>query len=230
MLRKFLLVTGIAASLLYLAMNIFIPPLFDGYSVRSQAISELSAIGAPTREVWTSLVLVYAVLMAAFGWGVWASAAGRRGLRVAGALVVVNSAIGLAWPPMQLRGQPMATTDVLHIVFAVVTVSLFFLTMAFAAGALGRGFRWYSIGTIVVFLVFGTLTALDAPRLAANAPTPWLGVWERINIGAYMLWIIVLAVRLLRRPRVVLAEPAGSAAKVAGMRHQRRSTARPSTS
>lgn len=215
MLRKSLLVCGIAASLLYVAMNIFIPPLFDGYSVRSQAVSELSAIGAPTREIWASVGLVYTVLMAAFGWGVWASAGGSRALRVAGALVVVNSAIGLAWPPMQLRGHPMATTDVLHIVFAIATVSLFFLTMAFAAGALDRGFRVYSIGTIVVFLVFGTLTALDAPRLAANAPTPWLGVWERINIGAYMLWIIVLAVRLIRRPRASLTQRAGGATKVA---------------
>jgi hypothetical protein len=46
--------------------------------------------------------------------------------------------------------------------------------------------------------VFGVLTGLDAPRLAANLPTPWMGVWERINIFGYLLWIIVLAIILLR--------------------------------
>jgi hypothetical protein len=29
-------------------------------------------------------------------------------------------------------------------------------------------------------------------------PTPWMGVWERINIYAYMLWVVVLATALLR--------------------------------
>jgi hypothetical protein len=32
----------------------------------------------------------------------------------------------------------------------------------------------------------------------ANEPTPWIGVWERINIGVYMLWVVVLAIALLR--------------------------------
>lgn len=31
-------------------------------------------------------------------------------------------------------------------------------------------------------------------------PTPWMGVWERINIIAYMIWIVVLAILLLRAP------------------------------
>jgi hypothetical protein len=28
-----------------------------------------------------------------------------------------------------------------------------------------------------------------------------IGIWERINIGAYMLWMIVLAVHLLKRTK-----------------------------
>jgi hypothetical protein len=34
--------------------------------------------------------------------------------------------------------------------------------------------------------------------LQANLPTPWVGVWERILIGAFMLWVVVLAVTVLR--------------------------------
>lgn len=33
---------------------------------------------------------------------------------------------------------------------------------------------------------------------AAGQLTPWLGVAERINIGAYLLWVTVLAAILLR--------------------------------
>jgi hypothetical protein len=33
-------------------------------------------------------------------------------------------------------------------------------------------------------------------------PTPLIGVWERLNAVASQLWLIVLAVTLLRRPNV----------------------------
>jgi hypothetical protein len=80
----------------------------------------------------------------------------------------------------------------------MVTVLLMLLAIGFAATAFGKRFRLYSIGTIVLLLVFGALTGLDASRLEANLPTPWMGVWERINIYAYMLWVVVLATALLR--------------------------------
>jgi hypothetical protein len=47
---------------------------------------------------------------------------------------------------------------------------------------------------------------LDQPQLEANLPTPWMGLWERIDIFATMLWIAVLAIVLLRaqvqRPKI----------------------------
>ena len=89
-------------------------------------------------------------------------------------------------------------SDTLHIVLAFVTVPLFLLTMAFGAAALGRRFRLYSIATLVIALLSGTLTGLGAPGISANLPTPWIGLWERINIAAYLVWIVVLAIALLR--------------------------------
>ena len=52
MTREILLVCGIVSSLLYVAMNVFVPMQWEGYSSASQTISELSAIGAPTRSLW----------------------------------------------------------------------------------------------------------------------------------------------------------------------------------
>jgi len=62
----------------------------------------------------------------------------------------------------------------------------------------GRHFSLYSIATIMFLHMFGALIAMDAPRVAANEPTPWIGVAERINIFVAMLWILVLAIVLLR--------------------------------
>ena len=56
----------------------------------------------------------------------------------------------------------------------------------------------YTIVTVVILIVFGALTGTDASRVAANWPTPWVGLWERINIAAFLSWIVVLAVELWR--------------------------------
>jgi hypothetical protein len=89
-------------------------------------------------------------------------------------------------------------SDTLHLVLASVTVLLMLLAIGCAASAFGKPFRRYSIATLAVLAAFGALTFVDAPRLAANLPTPWVGVWERINIGVFLLWVVVLAVALLR--------------------------------
>ena len=81
MVRKVLLGCGAFSSLLYVAMNIVCARAWPGYSLKAQTISELAAIGAPSRPLWTVLEIVYDILVAAFGWGVWLSAGGRRALR-----------------------------------------------------------------------------------------------------------------------------------------------------
>jgi hypothetical protein len=49
---------------------------------------------------------------------------------------------------------------------------------------------------MAILAVCGAMSGTDAPRLQVNLPTPWIGVWERINIGVFLLWVVVLAVTL----------------------------------
>lgn len=197
---KSLLICGILSSLLYVAMNVFVAMQWEGYSSASQTVSELSAIGAPTRPLWVLLGVAYTLLATAFGWGVWVSARRNRPLRVVGGSMVAYGAIGLAWPfaPMHLRGAEFTLTDTMHIVLSVVTVLLMLLAIGFGAAAFGKRFRLCSLATLVILVAFGALTGLDGPRIAANLPTPWVGVWERISISAFLLWVAVLAIALLR--------------------------------
>jgi hypothetical protein len=200
MVRKILLVCGILSSMLYVAMNVIAAILYEGYSSASQTVSELSAIGAPTRPLWLLLGIPYTLLATAFGWGVWVSAGRNRPLRVVGGLMVAYGVIGLFWPPMHMRGAEFTLTDTMHIVFAMATVLLMLLAIGFGAAVFGKRFRLYSIATIALLVVFGALTGLEAPSIAANLPTPWVGVWERINIGVFLLWVMTLAIALLRVP------------------------------
>lgn len=198
MSRKILLSCGILSSLLYIAMNIFIPPLFEGYDQASQTVSELSAIGAPTRSLWVKIAMIYILLVAAFGLGILFSAGNNRSLRITGWLTIVYVIFNFYWPPMHLRGEEPGLTDTLHITWAFISLTLMMLIMFYGAKAYERSFRIYTAITFLVFISFGILIAKESPGIAKNLPTPMIGIWERINIGAYMIWIIVFAARILK--------------------------------
>ena len=200
--RKYLLYCGLAASLLYIAMNIFILFLDKGYNWVTQTVSELSAVDAPTRPLWFPLGIIYTLLIAAFGWGVFQSADRKRFLRIVGVLLIINGLIGLTWSPMHQREVLAAGggtfTDTWHIVMSIITVLLMFLSIGFGAADFGKEFRFYSIATIIIFIVFGILTFTEAPNIDKNLPTPYIGLWERINIAAFMVWLLVFSIDLLR--------------------------------
>ena len=199
---KISLVCGIVSSLLYAAMIWFIR--YEGYSPISQVPSELTAIGAPTQALWARLGWIYTALILVFGLSVWKQARGNRALRIVGGLIVAYGSLGFLWPfaPMQQREVLAAggatSSDTAHQVLAAVTVFLMFLAIGFGAAVFGRRFRLYSIATIVVLLAFGGLTFLEAPRLEANLPTPFIGLWERINISVFLVWVAVLGAVLWR--------------------------------
>jgi hypothetical protein len=197
-----LLICGIASSVLYAAMIWGIG--YEGYDPMSQVPSELTAIGAPTRALWAGLGWIYTALVIAFGVGVWASAGGNRAVRIAGGLILAYGSLGFLWPFAAMHQRQVLAagggtmSDTLHLVLGGVTVLLMFLAIGFGATAFGPRFRWFSIATIVVLLLFGGLTFLAAPRLEMNLPTPWIGLWERIDISVFLLWVVVLALGLWR--------------------------------
>ena len=210
MLRRTLLAGGILSSILYAAMVVLIGSWSDGYSWMSQTISELSAIDAPTRRPWVIAGALYTVLITAFGWGVRLSA-GSANLRRAGDAIVAYGSLGLLWPlaPMHQREVLAAgggtASDTMHLVLASMTVSLMFVAMLFATRAFNGRFRWFSMASLLILCVFGALTFLDAPGVSKNLPTPWLGLWERINIGVFLLWVAALAIALWKMPATIPA-------------------------
>jgi len=210
-LSKAMFICGILSSFFYLALNIFVPMQWSAYNSASQTVSELSAVNAPTRQLWVWLSTLYTVLVVAFSWGVWKSAQGNSRLRIAGCFMIAYGIVNVFWPlaPMHLREVLAAggssISDTMHLVFAGTTVMLMLLGIGFGAAAFGKTFRLYSIITILMLAVFGFLTSLDAPRVQANLSTPLAGVWERINIGVFLLWVVVLAITLLRKEGVQTA-------------------------
>ena len=203
MVRKSLLICGILSMLWYVAMNVIVPMQYPGYDIASQTVSELSAIDAPTRTFWFVLGIFYSVFFIAFGSGIWQSANENRKLRLVAAVIIFDAVLGFFWPPMHRREVIAAgegtLTDTLHLVWAFVHLLLMLIMIGLGASVFGKRFRIFSTAIVIIFIIFGILTTIESRGLEANLPTPNVGTWERINIGAYMLWVIVFAIILLER-------------------------------
>lgn len=203
--QSILLACGVVYPLLYVVANDLIAAaLFGDYSRWDQAVSELSARGSPARLFLVAMLPVFSGLLIAFGIGIIRAARRKRSLRVVGVVTIAHGVAGLAWliAPMSQRADLAAgagtASDTAHIVLTAVTVVLIVVQMAFGAVAFGKAFRSYSLVSLVIVLAAGMVTGAWSPRLAAGEATPWLGLTERISIGAWLLWMAVLALAIGR--------------------------------
>lgn len=206
-LARALLGCGIGYSLLYVVQNdVIAARRYSGYSRRSQAVSELSAIGSPARPFLTATVPLSAALMIAFGIGVSKSAEGKGALRVAGRLLAGGGLMSFAWLPFPMSPREEiakgagAANDIGHLVLSGASLALMLSQFAAGAAALGKKFRVYSFLSGVTVVGFGALTGVESQKMNRGEPTPWLGVVERIMLGAWLSWMSALAVILQRDP------------------------------
>lgn len=231
MLRRVLLVCGILASIVYVGVDILAAIRYPDYhSFTSRVISELMASGAPTEGLVDPPFLLYGLLMMAFGAGVWMSGCHWR-VHTTGALLFACGAIGLLGPTvfeMNVRGaggDPAA--DILHIALTAVLGAVIVASVAFAASIQERRLRLYSLATLLIMIAFSVVTSFEARGLGTGAPTPWVGLAERVNIGAFLLWVVVLAIWLLR-VREPLSPASPSPVSARGDAAAERARARPS--
>jgi Protein of unknown function (DUF998) len=201
---KALLACGVAYSVSFVAFNdVLAGRLYGGYDYLDQTISELSARGASTRPLLAAMGPIWSGLLIAFGIGVLRAANGNRPLRVTGGLLIAHGVVSVQWFwfPMTARDDIISGStrwnDAGHL--ALVAWSGLFALAEIGCGAAafkGR-FRVYSIVTVVTALVFGALTSTQAANLVDGKSTPLMGVYERLTVGSWLLWIAVLSMILL---------------------------------
>ncbi len=202
-IRMLLLGCGVLSSLVWIGNDIVAGMLWQGYSFTDQAISELSGVGAPTRSLVVSVLLVYDVLLLAFGFGIWAQSR-QRALRLIGGIMVTIGVLGLVGMPfpLQLGVTEASFSNTMHSIIAGVVGLLFLLGMGLGAFANGKRFRLLSAGLLLALIVAGGVSAVmagvDISQRGFETPPPLFGLLERIDVYGSMLWVMVLSVILLR--------------------------------
>lgn len=203
-MSRLLLICGILAAPLFILTDIVAAVwLYPGYDYSAQQVSELSAIGAPSRDFWILMSYPYFALTLGFAAGLWRTAETWT-LRVCAALVGLFAFNSLLWgfvAPMHMRGTTFTDTDTLHLLFAVSAVVLIVAIMSFGAAAMGTRFRMFSAVVLLLIIAAGGIVGTSIEAIAANQPTPWMGLLERISVYGPLLWMTVLSATLLSRPR-----------------------------
>jgi hypothetical membrane protein len=202
MAGRILLICGILSPALYATSDVLAGMQWKGYSFRDQTISELGAIGAPSRPLFAVLLIVVYGLMVAFGVGIRKVSGGNRRLRIVGALFIALGVMALTLgqvAAMRPRGTEQGTAGAMHLIEGLLAMLMIFSAMGIAASTLGARFRIYTIVTIIVALGFAAWSLVEAERIEQGLPTPWVGVKERIFWYGYQSWYAVLALRLLRQ-------------------------------
>ena len=205
--RSLLLLGGIAAAALYVAIIDIAAELTPGYSHIAQPVSSLYQSGAAIGVPVAAAFAIYNVLVAAFGIGIvqFARASTTRtpwGVAAGVAIIILGVAVAVDDVfPQDVIGSVSTTTGTLHLVFAAIASLLTVIAMALATWWLfgwreHRALAWYSAVSIVVILVFGPITAAAT---ASNSSV--MGLLERVTIFTFTLWMAVESVVLARRAR-----------------------------
>lgn len=193
MLPKLALICGILAPLLFVFTDVVAGTSWKGYSFVWKSISELSAIGAPTRPFAAPLFIAQSLLLVAFGLGVWGQAGQNTPLRVIAGFLVGNGIVSLAATSLfPMRVGVVASALSVGVILGAAGVIFLLVAVGFGAAAFTNWFRFYSIGTLLTFAVL-TIFGL----VAQNPGHGRVGLQERVMSYGFLLWIGLLTVVLL---------------------------------
>lgn len=208
---KIMLALGVLAPIYYVVVNEMVAAsLYPGYDPISRPVSELTATYAPTRPVLVPLLVIFDLLIIPFWIGVWRAARANRALRLTSGLMLGFRALALLAFPFPMVADEVLGANTIHtIIWGVLTPLLMVAGIGASAAAFGKRFRLYAMLTLVALVAFSVLTGVQAAQGNAGEPVRWFGVTERALIGAWLQWVAVLALVLLRAQRTVAPRQPG---------------------
>jgi len=203
MKNRILSVCGALAPILYVMTVALAGAIRPGYSHIAQAVSELIETGAPNKALLDALFIIYNLLVGLFGFRIlfWTSHESHTMNRAAAWTLIVTAFLGLLMPlsfPMDPRGTPVSFVGTMHLVLAGLTSLGTMLAILFTGLWLRKqpelgNYAMYSFISLAVVFVSGGIAAASAAQVS-----PFMGLFERITIGAFLQWLFVLALKTLQ--------------------------------
>ena len=201
--KKFLFYGGIIGPLVFLLNDIIGSIITKGYNPIINAVSELTQAGAEHAYLLSLLFLIAALFLVIFGIGIFLKYKDRRHKLIfigSIAIMLLGSFSGLSGTifPMDHFNVDSTFAGTMHIVLTGLNIVLLILALLLIGIGLyeekqWKFFRLYSVLTVLIMVIFGALTS----ALVMN-DIELLGLFERVTIYAYQLWLVILAILLIK--------------------------------
>jgi len=202
MLRKTLVSCGIAASVMYIVTAIVGAALRpNDYSHIINAISELISNGAPNKAVLDVVFNIYNALLLAFAIGAYSVTKNMPRLtQISMGILIGIQVLSFSWGffPMDPLGAEVTFAGTMHNVLGgVVALATIIMPLLMGLGVrrLDDFSRYASYSFISSAIIF--VSGLTGVILAGQG-VQLFGLFERITIGSYEVWIFVTALNLLK--------------------------------
>jgi hypothetical protein len=196
--------SGLIAVGLYVGATVLGGVLDPHYSQIGNSISQLTATGAPSWSVEAPLYAAYNLVLFGFSVAIYRTLSNARRLT---ALAVVFFAIGAIAGLGQVTffrqdpgGIPVTVSGLGHIILAAVSSLLTVVSTLVYGFAFRRDATWRKLSSPS----FGATAALllSGPAAALTVTTAYAGLFERVTIGVFMLWVVVVSVFALGSARI----------------------------
>lgn len=200
-MKKIYPLVGILGPLIYIIAVLLGGALRHDYSALYNAISELSMANAPNKLLMDILFGLYNIFILIFGAGALLDTDFKsKKFNSAALMLIVIGILGLLVLvfTQDPRGSPATLYGTLHIALSGVTafltiIAVILVGMSFKDYKSQKTFTWYSYATAILIFISG---GAGAASIANNSPIG--GLFERITIFLFMVWVIVFSYILLR--------------------------------
>lgn len=203
--KKLLFYCGIFGPIIFLLNDIIGSIITPGFSPIINAVSELTQAGSENALLLSTLFLIAAIMLMVFGIGIVVHYKFEHSKLIffGGIFIILLglfSALSGTVFPMDPFGGEATFAGNMHIILTGLNIILVVLAIPMIGIGFNRvkqwkSFRLYSIITVLVMIIFGASTSV----LIMNN-IEMLGLFERITIYAYQLWIFTLAFLLIKHP------------------------------
>jgi len=193
------LLCGIVAPVIYAATVVWGGTLFPGYSHLGDAISSLTEAGRPGTTGVESFFLIYNVLVLEFAFTGLSITLGHWQWTWSFAMLLCVGMLGLLMAPFPMDpiGAPVTLPGGIHIALAGLAsiasmIAIGMSALALRAAPSARKYAGLALLALAVVFITGLVAAS-----AAVAGWPLMGLFERITIGAFLVWMTALALLFL---------------------------------
>jgi len=198
-------ILGVISFLSYASAVAFAPLAYPGYNWMQQAVSDLSAMDAPSKVLWNQISCLYGVcaitcltLLCVFVEG-RLSRTLRAGIYT---FTVMNwvSYVGYAMFPLTSSGYSGTFQDIMHMVVTamVVLLSIVSLILFITGGLKEKQYRKFAIVAGIAFIFM-----MSGPIGIALAPKSVFGIFERFSTMSVVVFTMYLGICLMGGDRLM---------------------------